>query len=730
MAMFREMERRSGSVPKPQTQVKRGPHFSAPKAALQAHVAREKSRKPEHGDEPHTGSRAPGSGWKASGNESSLPLLSPPTNPDFTAAASIDRSSSNGNGAFKGTGGSEHAGPPSREPAGDILTSLQDSYARGSPEKTFGVVLSSPNIGAIRTPERTPGGDSLVVPDMPRAGSNDVPVPEGDALTPFGVRLKKVPKTYEREVAGESPRQAQTERAPSPIVDSAAAPTRTSPPAAEPSSPKFSIPTFEEDTAEPAEAAAAAAADEPPVQPPEAAASPLPELNDDIFAQFGLTSQPAAPTPSSLPISTAPPEEPAAAAAPPPAQEEWTGIPSFHEPGLQPPSSESDAPLSAPAYSSDAPPLPEAAQQQLEQPQRPSAAEPSPRAGLSSSKSFRVAKPPPPADLGLPGVGEPLLEPAEDAGAPAEQAPPALASTGGDTPQKVEAADDSLAGLFSPLVATADDMQQYAPPVDPPSTLNPEVEGLNPQPETLIAEHAARPEMEVPHVQGDERGATRELPLWEVPVDSAGVLAAQDGGAMGAGHGDGQPGVQQEAFPAADSPAHAGVALGGSEELGAHGESVGVQMVLEEDFDRAMAQWQLAAAAHGPAGAPTPEQGKAVFAHHLATEIQSLLGVPLARICVVDVQRGSVVASVNLEKGAGPSPIELANLLIYQVGRALLLAGVSRAGLLLRVVCFECAGTLACARGASGRVLTLGGGVSAGYGRWPTGTRASCSMRA
>jgi len=38
MAMFREMERRSVSVPKPQSQEVKGPHFSASRSALLAHT--------------------------------------------------------------------------------------------------------------------------------------------------------------------------------------------------------------------------------------------------------------------------------------------------------------------------------------------------------------------------------------------------------------------------------------------------------------------------------------------------------------------------------------------------------------------------------------------------------------------------------------------------------------------------------------------------------------------
>jgi hypothetical protein len=67
--------------------VERGPHFSAPKAALQAHVSRQKERQRDTGDEESRDVSRVASGGKAAGDEESLPLLSPPTNPNFSAVS-------------------------------------------------------------------------------------------------------------------------------------------------------------------------------------------------------------------------------------------------------------------------------------------------------------------------------------------------------------------------------------------------------------------------------------------------------------------------------------------------------------------------------------------------------------------------------------------------------------------------------------------------------------------
>ena len=636
MAMFREMERRSGSVPKPQTQINRGPHFSAPKAALQAHVQREKTKlqgdvSRDELEETRAALRAPGSGWKSgtNANESSLPLLSPPTNLDFTSAASIDRSrSGSGSAAVKGATSAD-AAPQKREQATDLLFSMQDS-PRASPENTFGVVLSSPNMRAIGTPEHTPGGDLQSIPDMPRAVSSGANDGESDALTPFGVRLKKVPRKYE-DIPAQSPRRADGEPAP---VANDSAQARLSSPSAEPSSPLFTIPNFDEgpgDIEEPApQPIEEAIPDIAPVAP-----SSERELDEDIFAQFGLTSAPSSHVPASTLTSTAP---------------EPHGSPGLQEPVLNP-SQYSDE---AASRTRD---VPSASEQQ---PLRLSGTE-------SAAKSFKA--PPPPQSFAAPPP--PSMAEMASALAPAEQDEQPdfehVAREFGsaeDTPQK--SAEDSLAGLFSPLVATADDMMQNCAPQFEPQ-IGEDAEPAHVQAAPPPLPYEAQPDVSDVDLGTLDRGSGK-MPSVGSDTELQ-AIATEVGVSVEEPRIEGEGKAEIQAVkndPAAvGTLAHDGVAPG-SETLGADGESVGLQMVLDDDFDRAMAQWQQTASSMTGC-APTLENAKTAFSQQLAHDLHALLKVPLERVRVLGLQPGSIVASVNLDKGPGPSPIELANLLIYQV---------------------------------------------------------------
>ena len=584
MSMFRELERKSGSVPKPQSRVERGPHFSAPKAALQAHVSRQKDRQRDTGDEESRDvSRV-----KAAGDESSFPLLSPPTNPNFSAVSMDETAYFNdflkdvlqpqdANAAAitplpRHPPPTEHLPMPYESPRSPDLSASK-----------FGVVLSSPSKGALSPP--LGGATALQFPTPERSpGAHAAEDDDAQTPNPFGIKLKKVPKKYE-ETPVRSPRDRDMAPGISPL--SSSAPGKwPSPALPQPDSHKFKIPSFEME-----EEGKAAAATEVPQQllaTAGGAAAATPEVAlesadmDDILAQFGLSSDPAA-----APAPTKAAEPPAAAVAVTDLgkqemaeEEQFTSIPSFTGDGAMP--NFADA-ATAPALS-------------------------------GRGEHEAMAHTPLKAEEGLSDVG--------------------------------------LSNLFSPLVVSADDMGHFNHGAESAQVALDACDGLEkpaaPEPWAVADRAAEANNMEQPDqslVPGVADARAGEPHMAADALMSAGPTASHS-------RADEESEIVSEAVPGAYEPF-------------ADADTVGVQLTLDADYDHVMCEWQQVAA-RSSGGAATPEDAKAAFAEQMAADLTTTLRVAKGRISVVDLQRGSIIASVNLSKGEGPTPAELADMLVQQ----------------------------------------------------------------
>jgi hypothetical protein len=92
----------------------------------------------------------------------------------------------------------------------------------------------------------------------------------------------------------------------------------------------------------------------------------------------------------------------------------------------------------------------------------------------------------------------------------------------------------------------------------------------------------------------------------------------------------------------------------------ADADTVGVRLTLDEDYDQSIANWQ---------SKPALSQQIRVdllAAVHAAARV-ACASVSQAHIRVVELERGSVIAKVNLTKSEGLSADELADLIIQQV---------------------------------------------------------------
>ena len=92
----------------------------------------------------------------------------------------------------------------------------------------------------------------------------------------------------------------------------------------------------------------------------------------------------------------------------------------------------------------------------------------------------------------------------------------------------------------------------------------------------------------------------------------------------------------------------------------ADADTVGVRLTLDEDYDHSIANWQSK-----PALSQQIRVDLLAAVH--AAPLAACASVSEAHICVVDLERGSVVAKVNLTKSEGLSAEELADLITQQV---------------------------------------------------------------
>ena len=92
----------------------------------------------------------------------------------------------------------------------------------------------------------------------------------------------------------------------------------------------------------------------------------------------------------------------------------------------------------------------------------------------------------------------------------------------------------------------------------------------------------------------------------------------------------------------------------------ADADTVGVRLTLDEDYDDSIANWQSK-----PALSQQIREDLLAAVH--AAPRAACASVSDAHIRVVDLERGSVIAKVNLTKSEGLSADELADLIIQHV---------------------------------------------------------------
>jgi hypothetical protein len=225
------------------------------------------------------------------------------------------------------------------------------------------------------------------------------------------------------------------------------------------------------------------------------------------------------------------------------------------------------------------------------------------------------------------------------------------------TPLKAEErlSDEGLSNLFSPLVVSADDMGHFKHGAESPEVALDAFDFL---------EKPAAPE---PCAVSDwaAEANSMEQPAQSLMPGVADARAGEPHMAAEALMSAGPTASHSRADEESEIVSEAVSSGAGAYKSFADADTVGVQLTLDADYDHVMSEWQQVAA-RSSGGAATPEDAKAAFAEQMAADLTTTLRVAKGRISVVDLQRGSIIASVNLSKGEGPTPAELADMLVQQ----------------------------------------------------------------